>query len=55
MKGIYAGRDDIGVTDRSLIWNSDLAEALELDNLLSSAMTTMVGASPPRKPRRPRA
>ena len=27
-----------------MIWNSDLAEALELDNLLSSAMTTMVGA-----------
>ena len=44
MRGIYAGKEDIGVTDRSMIWNSDLAEALELDNLLSSAMTTMVGA-----------
>ena len=44
MRGIYAGTEDIGVTDRSMIWNSDLTEALELDNLLSSAMTTMVGA-----------
>ena len=44
MKAIWKGQDDIGITDRSMIWNSDLAEALELDNLLSSAMTTMVGA-----------
>ncbi len=27
-----------------MIWNSDLAEALELDNLVANAMTTMVGA-----------
>jgi succinate dehydrogenase / fumarate reductase flavoprotein subunit len=44
MKSIWAGQDDIGITDRSMIWNSDLAEALELDNLMSNAMTTMVGA-----------
>ena len=27
-----------------MIWNSDLAEALELDNLMANAMTTMVSA-----------
>ena len=26
--------DDIGITDRGLIWNTDLIEALELENLL---------------------
>ena len=30
-----------GVTDRSLIWNSDLVETLELDNLLAQAVVTM--------------
>ena len=32
------------MSDRSLIWNSDLMEALELQNLMGNAMTTMVGA-----------
>ena len=41
---IWDSQDNIGVTDRSMIWNSDLAEALELDNLVANAMTTMVGA-----------
>jgi succinate dehydrogenase / fumarate reductase flavoprotein subunit len=36
--------DDLKVADRSLIWNSDLMEALELDNLLGNAMTTIVSA-----------
>ena len=35
---------DIGITDRSLIWNTDLVEALELRNLLPCATTTMHGA-----------
>ena len=35
---------DMSVADRSLIWNSDLIEALELHNLMGNAMTTMVGA-----------
>ena len=34
----------MSVADRSLIWNSDLMEALELHNLMGNAMTTMVGA-----------
>ena len=38
-------RQDLRVTDRSMIWNSDLVESLELDNLLSQAMVTMASAS----------
>ncbi|MEX2497920.1 MAG: succinate dehydrogenase flavoprotein subunit [Wenzhouxiangellaceae bacterium] len=36
--------DDVKVTDRSMIWNSDLVETLELRNLLGNAVTTMVSA-----------
>jgi succinate dehydrogenase / fumarate reductase, flavoprotein subunit len=41
---VWAARDDIGVTDRSLIWNSDLVETLEFDNLIIQAVVTMDGA-----------
>ena len=41
----YARMQDIGVTDRSLIWNTDLVETLELDNLISQATVTMHGAA----------
>jgi succinate dehydrogenase / fumarate reductase flavoprotein subunit len=44
MQKLWGALDDMEVTDRSLIWNSDLVEALELDNLMGNAMTTMVGA-----------
>ena len=40
----YAAKDDVRVTDRSLIWNSDLIETLELDNLLAQAVVTMDAA-----------
>ncbi|RVT82769.1 succinate dehydrogenase flavoprotein subunit [Rhodobacteraceae bacterium CCMM004] len=36
--------DDIAVTDRSLIWNSDLMETLELTNLMPNALATIVAA-----------
>ena len=36
--------DDISITDRSLIWNSDLVERLELENLMISAKTTLYSA-----------
>ena len=35
---------DIGVTDRSLTWNSDLIETLELDNLMMQSVVTMDAA-----------
>ncbi len=44
MRAIWSGMSDMSLTDRSLIWNSDLMEALELHNLMGNAMTTMVGA-----------
>ncbi|WP_029891398.1 succinate dehydrogenase flavoprotein subunit [Polycyclovorans algicola] len=45
LKGIIDGFDnDLQVTDRSLIWNTDLMETLELENLLGQALVTIVGA-----------
>ena len=44
MQRVWQGMEDMSVTDRSLIWNSDLMEALELQNLMGNAMVTMVGA-----------
>jgi succinate dehydrogenase / fumarate reductase flavoprotein subunit len=41
---VYSGIADIRVTDRSLIWNSDLVETLELDNLVAQAVVTMDSA-----------
>jgi len=35
---------DVGVTDRNMIWNSDLVETLELDNLLALSVVTMHSA-----------
>jgi succinate dehydrogenase / fumarate reductase flavoprotein subunit len=40
----YKRMQDIHVTDKSLIWNSDLVETMELDNLISQASVTMAGA-----------
>ncbi len=33
------------MTDRSLVWNSDLVETLEFDNLISQAVVTMDSAA----------
>ncbi|WP_088343652.1 MULTISPECIES: succinate dehydrogenase flavoprotein subunit [Rhodomicrobium] len=41
---IWSGVDDIKVTDRSLVWNSDLVETLEFDNLIAQAAVTVAGA-----------
>jgi succinate dehydrogenase / fumarate reductase flavoprotein subunit len=41
---IHARMPDIGVTDRTLVWNSDLMETLELDNLVGQAAVTVNGA-----------
>jgi succinate dehydrogenase / fumarate reductase flavoprotein subunit len=42
--GVLKSFKDIKTTDRSLVWNSDLVETLELDNLIGQAVVTMYGA-----------
>jgi succinate dehydrogenase / fumarate reductase, flavoprotein subunit len=41
---VWKGIEDIKVTDRSLVWNSDLIETLEFDNLIVQAVVTMDSA-----------
>jgi succinate dehydrogenase / fumarate reductase flavoprotein subunit len=41
---IVDSMQDLGITDRSLIWNSDLVETLELTNLLPQALVTVHSA-----------
>ena len=41
MDAVYQGFQDVGISDRSLIWNTDLVETLELDNLISQAVVTI--------------
>jgi succinate dehydrogenase / fumarate reductase, flavoprotein subunit len=42
---VHARMADIDVTDRSLIWNTDLIETLELDNMIGQAVVTMHSAA----------
>ena len=44
MRDIFKNFSDLKITDRGLIWNSDLVEALELDNLRSQALITIASA-----------
>jgi len=41
---IYKGIADISVSDRTMIWNSDLVETLEFENLIQQAIVTVEGA-----------
>ncbi|NYZ14970.1 succinate dehydrogenase flavoprotein subunit [Azospirillum sp. RWY-5-1] len=40
----FAKRGDVAISDRTLVWNSDLVEAIELDNLLYQAVATLHSA-----------
>ncbi len=42
---IDASIGDIQISDRSMIWNSDLAESLELENLMACAKATIISAA----------
>ncbi|PKM09033.1 MAG: succinate dehydrogenase flavoprotein subunit [Gammaproteobacteria bacterium HGW-Gammaproteobacteria-4] len=44
IREVHASFADVKVSDRSLVWNSDLVETLELQNLLGQAVATMVSA-----------
>jgi succinate dehydrogenase / fumarate reductase, flavoprotein subunit len=44
VREIHASFADVKVSDRSLVWNSDLVETLELQNLLGQALATIVSA-----------
>ena len=44
MAEIYKSFEELGISDRGLVWNSDLVEALELDNLRSQALVTITAA-----------
>ena len=44
IRDINASFADVKVADRSLVWNSDLIETMELQNLLGQALTTIVSA-----------
>ena len=45
LQATAASMADIKLADRSLIWNTDLVEALELENLMANAMGTIVSAA----------
>jgi succinate dehydrogenase / fumarate reductase flavoprotein subunit len=44
IREIWSQLSDLKVFDRSMIWNSDLVETLELENLMACAVTTVVSA-----------
>ena len=44
LDAVQAKRGDVRVTDRGLIWNTDLVEALEFENLIGQAVVTVAGA-----------
>ena len=44
LQEIHDRMPDLSVTDRTLVWNSDLVETLELDNLVGQAAVTVVSA-----------
>jgi succinate dehydrogenase / fumarate reductase flavoprotein subunit len=45
LEAVQAKRGDLAVADRGMIWNTDLMETLELDNLIGQAVVTVTGAA----------
>lgn len=45
IRRVYDGIGDISVRDRTLIWNTDLVETLEFDNMIGQAVVTMDSAA----------
>jgi succinate dehydrogenase / fumarate reductase flavoprotein subunit len=45
LNGVFASFSDVGVSDRGLVWNTDLVETLELENLLLQAQATIQSAA----------
>ena len=45
LRAIHAAGEDIKTTDRGLIWNTDLVETLEYDNLIDQALVTIESAA----------
>ena len=45
MDKVFAGKSDIRIKDRSMIWNSDLMETLEFENLILQAQGTIRSAA----------
>ncbi|KAJ7343560.1 succinate dehydrogenase [Mycena albidolilacea] len=45
LRAIYKSFDNVGIKDRSMIWNTDLVETLELRNILQCAIQTVTAAA----------
>ena len=45
LKPIFESFEDVSVADRSLVWNTDLIETMELENLLAQAVATIESAA----------
>ena len=45
LRETYASFADVGVSDRSMVWNTDLVETMELENLLLNATATIESAA----------
>jgi succinate dehydrogenase / fumarate reductase flavoprotein subunit len=45
LRETFASFGDVGVTDRSMVWNTDLVETMELENLLLNAAATIESAA----------
>jgi succinate dehydrogenase / fumarate reductase flavoprotein subunit len=45
LQDVFKSFEQVGIADRTMVWNTDLVETLELDNLLGQAVATMNSAA----------